>query len=286
MMSLDFEEYVTLEKRCNDLLKDDQIRFAGVINKMGNLVAGGFRKDIEPFQNDSKQRMLYMQMVLEISMRREFDSDLGNINYTSSSRNKALMITVPINEKIVLVSSAPDASTKRIVAKINNTFDLPVGEANLMYKKILVPHAGTAAGNKALDHALEMGKKHGSTVTVLHVVENIPIPPSVGFSAERKRWAKELQDARRGLKIEMHHKLTKQANRLKKSDIPVSVKVVHGYPDEEIIRIANENDYDIVMMAKRRKLTGIKAILKLGSISRKVLEKISCPVMLIDGERK
>ena len=46
-----------------------------------------------------------------------------------------------------------------------------------MYKKILVPHAGTAAGNKALDHAREMGKKHGSRVTVLHVVENIPIPP-------------------------------------------------------------------------------------------------------------
>ena len=154
-----------------------------------------------------------------------------------------------------------------------------------MYKKILVPHAGTAAGNKALDHAREMGKKHGSRITILHVVENIPIPPSIGFSAERKKWAKELQAARRDLKIEMHEKLTKQASHLKKDDIPVLVKVVHGYPDEEIIRIANENDYDLVIMAKRRKLPGLKAILKLGSISRKVLEKIYCPVMLIDGER-
>ena len=154
-----------------------------------------------------------------------------------------------------------------------------------MYKKILVPHAGTAAGNKALDHAREMGKKHGSRITVLHVVENIPIPPSIGFSAERKKWAKELQAARRDLKIEIHEKLTKQASHLKKDDLSVSIKVVHGYPDEEIIRIANENDYDLVIMAKRRKLPGLKAILKLGSISRKVLEKIHCPVMLIDGER-
>ena len=154
-----------------------------------------------------------------------------------------------------------------------------------MYKKILVPHAGTAAGNKALDHAREMAKKHGSRVTVLHVVENIPIPPSIGFSAERKKWAKELQAARRDLKIEMHEKLTKQASHLKKDDISVLIKVIHGYPDEEIIRIANENDYDLVIMAKRRKLPGLKAILKLGSISRKVLEKIHCPVMLIDGER-
>ena len=155
-----------------------------------------------------------------------------------------------------------------------------------MYKKIMVPHAGTSAGNKALDHAREMAKKYGSKVTVLHVVENIPIPPSVGFSGERKKWAKELQAARRDLKIEMHEKLTKQTSHLKKDDISVSIKVVHGYPDEEIIRIVNENDYDLVIMAKRRKLPGLKGILKLGSISRKVLEKIPCPVMLIDGERK
>jgi len=155
-----------------------------------------------------------------------------------------------------------------------------------MYKKILVPHAGTPAGNKALDYALEMGKKHGSTITILHVVENIPLPPSIGFSAERKQWAKELQSARRDLKIEMHQKLTKHADSLRTDGVPVSVKIVHGYPDEEIIRITNKNNYDIVIMAKRRKLTGINAILKLGSVSRKVLEKITCPVMLIDGEKK
>ena len=155
-----------------------------------------------------------------------------------------------------------------------------------MYKKILVPHAGTPAGNKALDYALEMGKKHGSNITLLHVVENIPLPPSIGFSAERKKWAKEIQSARRDLKIEMHQKLTEHANSLRTNGIPISVKVVHGYPDEEIIRIANKNGYDTVIMAKRRKLPGLKAILKLGSVSRKVLEKITCPVMLIDGERK
>ena len=84
----------------------------------------------------------------------------------------------------------------------------------------------------------------------------------------------------------MDEKLTRQASSLKKDNMPVSVKVVHGYPDEEIIRIANECDYDLVIMAKRRKLPGLKAILQLGSVSRKVLERIYCPVMLINGEKK
>ena len=125
MISMHFEEYPSLDKGCNELLEDIEIRFAGVINKMGNLIVGGFKKDVKPFQNYTKQRMLYMQMVLEISMRREFDSDLGAVNYTASSRNNALMITIPIEDKIVLVSANPDASTKRIVNKIKNVFDLP-----------------------------------------------------------------------------------------------------------------------------------------------------------------
>lgn len=154
-----------------------------------------------------------------------------------------------------------------------------------MYKNILVPHAGTIAGNKALVYAKEMAKKHQSKITLLHVVEKIPIPPSIGFSYERKAWAKDLQNAQKELKNEMHKKLTSLVNRLKKEDIHVSVKVIHGYPDEEIIRIIKENSFDIVIMAKRRKLPGLKAILQLGSVSRKVLERTSCPVMLIDGAK-
>ena len=154
-----------------------------------------------------------------------------------------------------------------------------------MYKNILVPHAGTTAGNKALAYAKEMAKKHQSKITLLHVVENIPVPSSIGFSYERKAWAKDIQNAQNEMKNEMHEKLTELANRLKKEDISVAVKVIHGYPDEEIIRIIKENSFDTVIMAKRRKLPGLKAILQLGSVSRKVLERASCPVMLIDGAK-
>ena len=150
----------------------------------------------------------------------------------------------------------------------------------------MVPHAGTPAGNKALEYAKEMAKKHQSEITILHVVENIPVPSSIAFSYEKREWAKELRNARRELKDEMHEKLSKLAVPIEKENIPVTVKVLIGFPDEEIIRLGNDKKHDVVIMAKRRKLPGIKAILKLGSISRKVLEKVHCPVMLIDGEKK
>ena len=72
----------------------------------------------------------------------------------------------------------------------------------------MVPHAGTPAGNKALEYAKEMAKKHKSEITILHVVENIPVPSSISFSYERREWVKELRARKRELKNEMHEKLS------------------------------------------------------------------------------
>ena len=111
-----------LEKICKDFLNDDQIRFAGVINGMGNLVAGGFRKGIDPIENDEKRRTLYMQMVLEISMRKEFDSTLGPINYIATSRGNTMMITIPVNNRVILISAEPTIVVEKLVTKAYTTF--------------------------------------------------------------------------------------------------------------------------------------------------------------------
>lgn len=96
---------------------------------------------------------------------------------------------------------------------------------------------------------------------------------------------KEMKQISDELENEMDRELSFKAEELRKQGIPTTIQILTGYPDQEIIRIINENDYDIIVMAKRRKLPGLKGILQLGSISRKVLERVSCPVLLIDGER-
>ena len=120
---------------------------------------------------------------------------------------------------------------------------------------------------------------------MLHIIERIPEPPSFTFDYERAKWREELKQAKIKMKKEIQDNMKKISDELKNDNISVFVKVVEGYPDEEIARIANHDDYDLVVMAKRKKLPGIKAILKLGSVSRKVLEKVSCPILLIDGTK-
>jgi len=123
MAILQFEKIEELDTKCNKILReDDKIRFVGVINNLGNLVAGGFKAGIIPLVDDKKTKMLYMQMVLEISMRRDFDDTLGCVNYIAANRNNALMITIPFNQYVVLVSAESIASVEKIVTRIITIF--------------------------------------------------------------------------------------------------------------------------------------------------------------------
>ena len=110
------------ERKCEKLFEDEQLRFVGVINKLGNLIAGGFSKEIVPFETEEKSRMMYMQMVLEISMRREFDATLGEIDYIASKRKNALMISIPIDDELLLISASPYSVTEEIVSKAVKLF--------------------------------------------------------------------------------------------------------------------------------------------------------------------
>lgn len=60
-----------LENYCNDILEQKEVKFIGVINALGNLIAGGFRKGVEPIGSNEKRKMMYMQLKLDLNMRKE-----------------------------------------------------------------------------------------------------------------------------------------------------------------------------------------------------------------------
>ena len=51
-------EYYPYEQICQNLLKESEIRFAGLINPMGNLVAGGMKEGLKPLEDDADMRKL------------------------------------------------------------------------------------------------------------------------------------------------------------------------------------------------------------------------------------
>ncbi|MFB5637698.1 MAG: universal stress protein [Nitrosarchaeum sp.] len=155
-----------------------------------------------------------------------------------------------------------------------------------MYKTILVPHAGTLSGDEALKHAIFIAKSSSAKIILLHIVEEIQHPPMFALaSSERTRLAKSIRSANEEMRKEMIPEMEKRAQICQKNNIKLNLEVVIGSAAEEILKVIKKHNVDLVVMAKRRKLKGIKGLLTLGSVSRKIVENTSCPILLIDIEK-
>ena len=113
-------KYLQFENKCHKLLSNDEIRFVGVINHMGNLIAGGISDGVDLLETDEKRRKLYIQIALEISMRKDFDDTLGKINYIATNRDNVLMITVPMNNYVMLISTKSTSTAEQIISKVHS----------------------------------------------------------------------------------------------------------------------------------------------------------------------
>ena len=104
---------------CNAILAiDSKIRFAGVINERGRLVAGGMKENVEPLEGEKDDELIFMELALRVKMRKEFDKQLGCVNFAMASRERALAISVPLGEDILYVVSEPDTDYATLPKKI------------------------------------------------------------------------------------------------------------------------------------------------------------------------
>ena len=156
-----------------------------------------------------------------------------------------------------------------------------------MYKNILVPHAGTPAGDLALNHAIHIAKSSKAEITLLHVIEEFPhVPVFALHASQASKIKKDLAEIAKEMEIVMEKEMEKRIETCKENGIKSVLKVITGLPAEEIMKIVKSQKIDLIVMAKRRKLKGIKGLLSLGSVSRKIVETASCPVLMMDMEKK
>lgn len=111
------------DESCAKLSEESNVRHVGVINSLGRLIAGGFKKGSVPLLENEKIAMTYMQMQLDFKMRQELDDVLGPIDYIASRRTKQLIISVPIGNNLVVIFAEPNADDKEIIKKAEKLFD-------------------------------------------------------------------------------------------------------------------------------------------------------------------
>ncbi len=119
------QELFLYDLKCVRLLRDSDIIFAGVIDQMGNLVAGGFKHGISSSEEEAERRKLYLDVVLRVSLRKDFDYSLGPVLYSVSRREKAVMMSFPLGKRILLVTAEANINidkTAQKIIKIIHTF--------------------------------------------------------------------------------------------------------------------------------------------------------------------
>lgn len=110
--------------RCARLLAVDGIRFAGIIDAGGSLVAGGFGEGIEPLEGDEDRLKSFMEFVSRVSIRSEYDSSLGPINYLAARRDRAVLVSFPfpLTRVLLLVSAEPSSNIEELARTVVDVF--------------------------------------------------------------------------------------------------------------------------------------------------------------------
>ena len=111
------------QKKCNLLLQIPDIRFAGLIDPMGNQIAGGFRPDVEPLKDENERKKMFLEVVLRQRTREEFDHNLGAVEYAAARRKNVIVLSFPIGKNVLLISAEKHLDIDRTAKKIMDIWE-------------------------------------------------------------------------------------------------------------------------------------------------------------------
>ena len=111
-------------KKCLKLLAEPEIRFAGIVDKTGSVMAGGFKEGLVPHEGDETRLQSFLEFVSKASIRTEYDESLGPINYLAARRDKVVLVSFPfpITNILLLISAESSANIESLATKVVEIF--------------------------------------------------------------------------------------------------------------------------------------------------------------------
>jgi nucleotide-binding universal stress UspA family protein len=140
-----------------------------------------------------------------------------------------------------------------------------------MFNRILVAVDGSKMSEKALKSALSFAKERYSKIGVIHVEKNVQIPEGMPNES--------IDDLYANMRQEGDEILNHAISIADEEGIEIKSQFVMGDPAIQIVKKAEEGNYQLIIMGSRG-LGGIKGLM-LGSVSQKVSQLSHCPVLII-----
>lgn len=117
-------QYIFYESKCKSLTLQKDVRFAGIIDEKGKLVAGGFKAGLDPLEGSENKLHDFMEFVSRVTLRKEFDKTLGPINYLAARRDKLVLVSFPfpISKFVLLISAEPKVDIEKLANNVVEIF--------------------------------------------------------------------------------------------------------------------------------------------------------------------
>jgi nucleotide-binding universal stress UspA family protein len=145
-----------------------------------------------------------------------------------------------------------------------------------LFRKILIATDGSEYTKKAVDHGIELANNNGAKLNAIYVVDtraysSIPLSAPMEYTYSILR-----QEGDIALKY--------VAERAEAAGLEVEGIIAEGHPAEEIIKYAEENSIDLIVMGTLGK-SGLDRFL-MGSVADKVIRNSKIPVIAVPAKEK
>ena len=146
----------------------------------------------------------------------------------------------------------------------------------LPISKLLAPTDFSDTSVETVTRASELANHFGAELIVAHVIPPIPtLPSDPHYNFEVPAY----QDAlRENAERQLNETIARQVSK----DVEARALISHGDPAREIVRIAKDEDVDMIVIATHG-LTGWQHIV-FGSVAEKVVRIAECPVLTVRGQ--
>ncbi len=152
-----------------------------------------------------------------------------------------------------------------------------------IFKKILVPYDDSKYSRHALIHAIHIAKKFGSKIFLVTEVDPSDFPPGMllALLKKDKMLEQSISEFMVAVKSQIRKELLAEVAVCKANGVDAYYDIISGTsPVEAILKFARGKKIDLIVIGSQG-LHGIGKIKALGSVSRKISELASCPVLII-----
>lgn len=106
------------DKLCSRLLElDRSIRFAGLADRSGKLVAAQYRKGLAPFLTREESELSAAQSVIRMSTRKALEKKLGKTVYAMALYEKVRRVSMALDDEnlLLMISFDTEADHEKII---------------------------------------------------------------------------------------------------------------------------------------------------------------------------